>query len=105
LGVFGVFGVLPPPPGVFGVFGVLGVFGVCSVTTICGAGAAIAVAGSAIPPAIAMEAAASMIFREMFIIGLLHSMLRGFLIPPATIRDFLRPRILLRVSPVRTCFK
>lgn len=80
MGVFGVLGVLPPPPGVFGVLGVFGVFGVLSATMIWGAGAAVATAGRATPPARVIEMAeASRILREIFIIGFLHSRMRRLL--------------------------
>ncbi|MFD6115802.1 hypothetical protein ACFWG0_37765, partial [Streptomyces yangpuensis] len=100
LGVFGVFGVLPTPPGVFGVLGVFGVFGVLRVTTLLhpaflclqgvfvvestaltavwGAGAARAVAGRAIPPARATEAATRIVLREILNIAFLHSEMRDF---------------------------
>ncbi|UUY49856.1 hypothetical protein NRK68_23080 [Streptomyces yangpuensis] len=100
LGVFGVFGVLPTPPGVFGVLGVFGVFGVFRVTTLLhpaflclqgvfvvestaltavwDVGAARAVAGRAIPPARATEAATRIVLREILNIAFLHSEMRDF---------------------------
>ncbi|MEV6683415.1 hypothetical protein AB0N09_42190, partial [Streptomyces erythrochromogenes] len=80
-------------PGVFGVLGVFGVFGVftflqgflclqgffvvewsesATLTEVCGAGAARAVAGSAIPPAMATEAATRIALREILNIGSLR---------------------------------
>ncbi|MFF9977259.1 hypothetical protein, partial [Streptomyces erythrochromogenes] len=80
--------------GVFGVFGVFWVFGLttllhqafvflqvfvveCGASTVltaaCGAGAARAVAGRAIPPARATEAATRIVLREIFSIGFLRS--------------------------------